>query len=46
MCLGENLERKRKRICIEKCLKMPKIIFYFIIIILSKGALWVFIDFL
>ena len=27
MCLGENLERKRERICLEKCSKMPKIIF-------------------
>ena len=28
MCLGKNLERKRERICLEKCSKMPKIIFF------------------
>ena len=26
--LGKNLERKRERICLEKCSKMPKIIFF------------------
>ena len=28
MCLGKNLERKRERIYLEKCSKMPKIIFF------------------
>ena len=27
-CLGKNLKRKRERICLEKCSKMPKIIFF------------------
>ena len=32
MYLGENLERKRERICREKCSKWPKSVFYFIFI--------------
>ena len=40
MCLGKNLERKRERICLEKCSKMPKIIFFGL-----RGGLGVFIGF-
>ena len=32
MCLGENLDRKRKRICLEKCSKLPNpFLFVFIL---------------
>ena len=29
MCLGEKLERKRERICLEKCSKIVQIRFFF-----------------
>ena len=41
MCLRENLDRKRKRICLEKCSKLPNpflfvclfVCFYFVLFV-------------
>ena len=42
LCLGENLERKRERICPEKCSKMFCFFFFFEGF---EGGLGVFISF-
>ena len=46
MCLRENLEKKRERICLEHS-KMPNIYIYiYIFFFFFEGALGVFIDIL
>ena len=42
MCLGENLDRKRKRICLEKCSELPN---PFLFVCLFFVCLFVFVLF-
>jgi len=41
MCLGENLERKRERICPRKFVQMPKIVLLLLLLLFYLRGSWV-----
>ena len=46
MCLGENLEGKRERICPEKCSKLPNYLFiyYYYYYLSERGSRGIYIE--